>query len=141
MRRAFDSYEALSMEWFKLNSDVFMEKKFDRDKFISLFKKTFEVIKQYSTRLTIDRDIMDLVLNISGFVASRLLKISYEHYAATELAEAMLHCCLYEEPHNEIITKGEWYVASDVNIDFANPEVMLAYIATDLEKWYDSATE
>jgi hypothetical protein len=63
-----------------------------------------------------------------------MIKIGYEHAAATEISEAMIHCCLYEEPHEEVITKGKWYILSDISIDFTNPDEMLFDIATDIAK-------
>ena len=78
---------------------------------------------------------------ISGFVATRHIKINHEYAAAIELTAAMLHCCLYEGPHENIITKGEWYIFSDISLDFTKPDEMLFNIATDLEQWDDIATE
>ena len=110
MRENFDDYEFLTLRWFDLRRYAMLENKFDSEVFVSLFKETFEVLKNYSVKPNIDRDIMDLVFEISGFVATRMIKIGYEHAAATEISEAMIHCCLYEEPHEEVITKGKWYI-------------------------------
>ena len=51
----------------------------------------------------------------------------------------MIHCCLYEEPNEEVITKGKWYILSDISIDFTNPDEMLFDIATDIAKWDEIA--
>ena len=135
MKKDFDSYEILSFRWSTLTSKIIVERKFDREEFILLFKKTFKIIKKYSIAPTIDRDIMNLVFSISGFVATRPMYISNEHTAATELTEAMIHCCLYEEPHENIITKGEWYIFSNISVDFTIPEEMLFNVAMDFEQW------
>ena len=139
MRENFDDYEFLILRWFDLRRDAMLENKFDSEVFVSLFKETFEVLKNYSVKPNIDRDIMDLVFEISGFVATRMIKIGYEHAAATEISEAMIHCCLYEEPHEEVITKGKWYIFSNISIDFTNPDEMLFDIATDIAKWDEIA--
>ena len=135
MRDDFDDYEFLTLRWFDLRRDAMFENTFDSEVFVSLFKETFEVLKSYSIKSNIDRDVMDLVFNISGFVATRMMKISYEHAAATELAEAMIHCCLYEEPHKEIITQGEWYILNDVVLDFTKPDETLADLTADMARW------
>ena len=141
MKTEFDNYEILKLRWETLTEETINENKFDREEFVSLFKETFEEIKKYSIASTIDRDIMDLIFIISGFVATRHIKISPEYAAAIELTDAMLHCCLYEDPHENIITKGEWYIFSDISLDFTKPDEMLFNIATDLEQWDDIATE
>lgn len=138
MKNDFDNYEILSFRWSTLTSKIIVERKFDREEFILLFKKTFKKIKKYSIAPTIDRDIMNLVFSISGFVATRLVYISNEHTAATELTEAMIHCCLYEEPHENIITKGEWYFLSNISFDFTKPNKMLSNITMVLEQWHST---
>ena len=86
MRENFDDYEFLTLRWFDLRRDAMLENKFDSEVFVSLFKETFDVLKNYSVKPNIDRDIMDLVFEISGFVATRMIKIGYEHAAATEIS-------------------------------------------------------
>ena len=61
------------------------------------------------------------------------------HIAAVELTEAMAHCCLYEDPHEEIISKGSWYTISEVTLNFTNPEEMLYMLVQDFEKLEDIA--
>ena len=107
MKLDFDDYDILSVRWAEFTDKVMLERVFDYDEFISLFGETFEAIKKYSVAPKIDRDLMDLVMNVGGFVATRLVKINHWHIAAVELTEAMVHCCLYEDPHKEIISKGE----------------------------------
>ena len=135
MKKEFDDYDLLTLRWHTLTTEATLEKKFDRDEFVSLFKETFAVIRKYSVSQTIERGIMDLVFTASGFVATKLVRISHEHTAAAELTEAMLHCCLYEEPHDEVITKGEWYIFTDITLDFTDPDEMLFNLANDLETW------
>lgn len=139
MRLDFDDYEILTLRWADLTEKVMLERALDRDEFISLFGETFEAIKKYSVAPTIDRDLMDLVMNAGGFAATRRVKIDHWHIAAVELTEAMLHCCLYENPHKEIISKGEWYTISEVTLDFTNPEETLYMLAQDFEKWDEIA--
>ena len=139
MKLDFDDYEILTLRWADLTEKVMLERVFDYDEFISLFGETFEAIKKHSVAPKIDRDLMDLVMNVGGFVATRLVKIDNWHIAAVELTEAMLHCCLYEDPHKEIISKGEWYTISEVTLDLTNPEEMLYMLAQDFEKWDEIA--
>ena len=141
MKLDFDDYDILSVRWAEFTDKVMLERVFDYDDFISLFGETFEAIKKHSVAPTIDRDLMDLVMNIGGFVATRLVKINHWHIAAVEFTEAMVHCCLYEDPHKEIISKGEWYTISEVTLDFTNPEEMLYMLAQDFEKWDEIAQE
>lgn len=133
MKKEFDEYDLLVLRWAALTTEATLEKKFERDEFISLFKETFAVIRKYSVSQTIERKIMELVFTISGFVATKLVDIGYAHIAATELAEAMLHCCLYEEPHEQEIDKGKWFIFYNVDLDFTDPEGMLLYLATYFE--------
>ena len=139
MKLDFDDYDILSVRWAEFTDKVMLERVFDYDEFISLFGETFEAIKKYSAAPKIDRDLMDLVMNVGGFVATRLVKINYWHIAAVELTEAMLHCCLYEDPHEEVISKGVWYTISEVTLDFTNPGEMLYMLAQDFEKWDEIA--
>ena len=141
MKLDFDDYEILTLRWADLTEKVMLERVFDYDEFISLFGETFEAIKKYSVAATIDRDLMDLVMNIGGFVATRRVKIDHRHIAAVELTEAMLHCCLYEDPHEKIISKGEWYTISEVTLDFTAPDETLYMLAQDFEKWDEIAQE
>ena len=141
MKLDFDDYEILTLRWADLTEKVMLERALDRDEFISLFGETFEAIKKHSVAPKIDRDLMDLVMNVGGFVATRLAKINYWHIAAVELTEAMLHCCLYEESHKEVISKGEWYTICEVTLDFTNPEEMLYMLAQDFENWDEIAQE
>ena len=141
MKLDFDDYEILTLRWANLTEKVMFERALDRDEFISLFGETFEAIKKHSVAPKIDRDLMDLVMNVGGFVATRRVKIDHWHIAAVELTEAMVHGCLYEDPHKEIISKGEWYTISEVTLDFTNPEEMLYILAQDFEKWDEIAQE
>ena len=141
MKKDFDNYEILSYRWADLSSEVIVERKFDREEFIILFKKTHEKIKKFSIAPNIDRDVMDLVFSISGFVATRPMHINNEHTAATELTEAMIHCCLYEEAHEDVISKCEWYLFSEIILDFTKPEEMIFNISADLEQWDSIATQ
>ena len=138
MKKAFDDYDILTLRWETLASKVRDENMFDRGEFISLFKECYEVLKKYSVMPFVDRDIMGLVFSVSGFFATKFTRISCEHFAAAELAEALIHCCLYEEPHESVITKAEWYIFSDIVLDFTKPDQTLFDITTDLEKWDDS---
>ena len=139
MKLDFDDYDILSVRWAEFTDKVMLERVFDYDEFISLFGETFEAIKKYSVAPKIDRDLMDLVMNVGGCVATRLVKINHWHIAAVELTESMVHCCLYEDPHKEIISKGEWYTISEVTLDFTNPEETLYMLAQDFEKWDEIA--
>ena len=139
MKLDFDDYDILSVRWAEFTDNVMLERVFDYDEFISLFGETFEAIKKHSVAPKIDRDLMDLVMHIGGFVATRLVKINHWHIAAVELTEAMVHCCLYEDPHEEIISKGSWYTISEVTLDFTNPEEMLYMLVQDFEKLEDIA--
>ena len=139
MKLDFDDYDILSVRWAEFTDKVMLERVFDYDEFISLFGETFEAIKKHSVAPKIDRDLMDLVMNVGGFVATRRVKIDHWHIAAVELTEAMVHCCLYEDPHKEIISKGSWYTISEVTLDFTNPEEMLCMLVQDFEKLEDIA--
>ena len=127
--------------WWNLNQDVLSDKKFDTEAFIDLFNETFEVLRYCVCEDSVNKERIELIKDVSGFVASRFAKVDYYHLAACELTDAMLMNCLQGETQNVPITKGEWYIYSDISLDFTKPDDMLFNIATDLEQWDDIATE
>ena len=128
--------DILPLQWWEFTKEISQTQKFDCDSFCELFKETFSTISQYSSEEKIDRDIIDLIKNISGFVSTRFSPLSYEHLAACELTDAMLTNCFCGETNSLTNGIGKWYLlTSEIDVDFNDPENEILNFATDLEKW------
>lgn len=128
--------DILPLKWWDLTREISQNQKFDCDSFCELFKETFSAISQYSSEEKIDRDMIDLIKNISGFVFARFSPLSYEHLAACELADAMLTNCFCGETNSLTNGIGKWYLLNcEINVDFNDPEIEIFNFATDLKKW------
>ena len=137
----FNVTDILPDRWWNLTQNVLSDKKFDKEEFETLFKETFEVLRYCPCEDSVNKELIELIKDVSGFTATRFAKVDFYHLAACELTDAMLMNCLQGETQNEPITKGEWYIYSDISLDFTKPDEMLFNIATDLGKWDDIATE
>lgn len=129
--------------WWDMTVDAFENKKFDREAFLNVFRKSFEILRKYSCTKNVDRDVMELVIKMSGFISTKFHEVNYEHIAACELTDALLYNCFYLESFSEHeipkteITKGEWCLlpGGGMEVDFTDPENVLFNFAWDLEKW------
>lgn len=128
----------LPCAWADLTYDA-IDKKFDTDTFLDLFKKTFEVFRKYSNKETIDRHLVDLIRSASAFSDTRHLRINYEHMAACVLTEGMIqNCFMSDELPEKEITTGEWYPflgSVEMTFDYTDPEGELEATAYSIEKW------
>ena len=128
--------DILPLQWWELTKEISQNKKFEFDSFCELFKETFAAISQYSSEEKIDRDIIELIKDISGFVSTRFSPLSYEHLAACELTDAMLTNCFCGETNSLAEGIGKWcLLTSEIDVDFNSPENEIFNFATDLEKW------
>ena len=78
MESNLETVEFLSVEWWNLTDTVLIDKTFDEEVFLSLFKKTFAAVCEYSCKNFIHREVMELVKNISGFLATRFILILFQ---------------------------------------------------------------
>ena len=127
--------DILPLQWWEFTKEVSQNKKFDSESFCEIFKETFTAISQCSSNEKNDRDTIDLIKNIGGFVSTRFLPLSWEHLAACELTDAMLTNCFCGETYSLIDGIGKWYLLTcEIAVDFNNPENEIFNFATDLEK-------
>lgn len=132
----FNATDILPSKWWYFTRDVLSEKKFDSDEFISLFKETFEVLRNCPCEETINKELIELIKDVSGFVSTRFAKINYEHLAACELTDAMLTNCLTCGKRKKPIAKGKWnLIASEIDVNFSDPETEFLNFTLDLEEW------
>lgn len=132
----FNATDILPLKWWYFTHDVLRDKKFDSDEFISLFKETFEVLRNCPCEETIKKELIELIKDMSGFVSTRFAKINYEHLAACELTDAMLTNCLQSETVNKPIKSGKWTLLTcEIDVNFLAPETELFKFTLDLEKW------
>ena len=131
----FNTTDILPSKWWYFTHDVLSEKKFDSDKFISLFKETFAVLRNCSCEESINKESIELIKDVSGFVSTRFAKINSEHLAACELTDAMLTNCLQSEAVNKPIKSGKWTLLTcEIDINFLDPETELSNFSLDLEE-------
>ena len=137
----FNVTDILPVKWCEFTQNVLREKKFDREAFIVLFKETFAVLKDCTCEDSVDKGVIELIKDVSGFNATRFAHLNYEHLAACELTDAMLVNCLQCEKKNEPITKGTWYYTCEIELDFSDADEALFVIAQEIDKWDSIATE
>ena len=133
MQIDFIETDILSDRWWFITQNVLSDKKFNKEEFKTLFQETFEVLRYCVCEDSVNKELIELIKNISGFGATRLVKVNYHHLAACVLTDAMLTNCLQGETKNEPITKGKWVIwAREVEVDFLDVENMLSNFADDL---------
>ena len=129
----FNVTDILPDRWWNLTQDVLSNKKFDKEEFGTLFKETFEVLRHCVCEDCVNRELIELIKDVSGFVATRFAKVNYWHLAACELTDAMLTNCLQGETQKEPITKGKWVLlTTEIGVDFMNVDKMLFNFSEDL---------
>ena len=129
----FNVTDILPYSWWNLTQDILSNKKFDKEEFIALFNETFEVLRYCTCEDTVNKELIELIKDISGFVASRFAKVDCYHLAACELTDAMLTNCLQGETQKEPITKGKWVLlTTEIGVDFMNVDEMLFNFSEDL---------
>ena len=84
----FNATDILPSKWWYFTHDVLRDKKIDSDEFISLFKETFAVLRNCSCEESINKESIELIKDVSGFVSTRFAKINSEHLAACELTDS-----------------------------------------------------
>lgn len=123
MESNLETVEFLSVEWWNLTDTVLIDKTFDEEVFLSLFKKTFAAVCEYSCKNFIHREVMELVKNISGFLGTRFTPINNNHSAACEFTDAMLTHCFCGEKKYTLTSKGTWSLFGDeIEVDFDNSD-------------------
>lgn len=133
----FNATDILPLRWWDLTLNVLENKTFDEEEFISLFKETFEVLRYCACEDTVNKELIELVKYVSGFIATKFVKVDYNHLAACELADAMLTNCLQSEKQNEPISQGKWtLLTSEIEVDFLAVDAMLFNFSVDLA-WVD----
>ena len=129
----FNETDILPLRWWDLTQNVLGNKTFDKDEFISLFKETFEVLRYCACEDSVNKKLIELIKNVSGFVAARFVNESLEHLAACELTDAMLTNCLQSETQKEPISKGNWtLLTTEIEVDFLDVENILFTFNEDL---------
>ena len=129
----FNVTDILPYSWWNLTQDILSNKKFDKEEFIALFNETFEVLRYCTCEDTVNKELIELIKDVSGFVASRFAKVDCYHLAACELTDAMLTNCLQGETQKEPITKGKWVLlTTEIGVDFMNVDEMLFNFSEDL---------
>ena len=80
-----------------------------------------------------NKELIELVKDVSGFVATRFSKVNYWHLAACELTDAMLTDCLQGDKQDEPLSKGKWtLLTTEIDVDFRNVDNMLFNFSEDL---------
>ena len=129
----FNITDILPDRWWDLTQNVLGNKNFDKTEFIVLFNDTFEALRYCVCEDSVNKELIELIKNVSGFVATRFTKINYYHLAACELTDAMLTNCLQSETTNEPISKGKWtLLTTKIDVDFLNVDDMLFNFSEDL---------
>ena len=129
----FKVTDILPDRWWNLTRDVLSDKKFDKEEFETLFKETFEVLRHCVCEDCVNKELIELIKNVSGFVATRFAKVNYWHLAACELTDAMLTNCLQGETQKKPMTKGKWVLlTTEIGVDFMNVDEMLFNFSEDL---------
>ena len=129
----FNITDILPDRWWDLTQNVLGNKNFDKTEFIVLFNDTFEVLRYCVCEDSVNKELIELIKNVGGFVATRFTKINYYHLAACELTDAMLTNCLQSETTNEPISKGKWtLLTTKIDVDFLNVDDMLFNFSEDL---------
>ena len=131
----FNVTDILPTRWWTLTQNVLSNKTFDKEEFVSLFKETFEVLRYCVCEDTVDKGLIELIKDVSGFSATRFAHLNYEHLAACEMAEAMLTNCLQGEQQSEPITKGKWFYVCEIELDFSDADEALFIVTQDIEAW------
>ena len=133
MKIDFNVTDILPSRWWDLTQNVMENKKFDKAEFITLFKDTFDVFRYCACEDGVNKELIELVKDVSGFVATRFSKVNYWHLAACELTDAMLTNCLQGDKQDESISKGKWtLLTTEIDVDFLDVENMLSNFADDL---------
>jgi hypothetical protein len=130
----FNVTDILPQRWWEFNTAVLGDGVFDYDEFVALFKDTFDVLRHCACEDAVDKELIELIKDVSGFVVTRFTKLNYWHLAACELTDAMLTNCLQGDTKSVPITKGNWMLlTSELVVDFTAPEEMLYNFASELE--------
>lgn len=137
MKIDFNVTDILPSRWWDLTKNVLENKKFDKEEFVTLFKDTFDVFGYCACEDSVNKELIELVKNVSGFVATRFSKVNYWHLAACELTDAMITNCLEGATKEEPITKGKWtLLTTEIDVDFLAVDDMLFNFSEDLA-WAD----
>ena len=129
----FKVTDILPSRWWDLTQNVMENKKFDKEEFITLFKETFEVFRYCACEDSVKKELIELVKDVSGFVATRFSKVNYWHLAACELTDAMLTDCLQGDKQDKPLSKGKWILlTTEIDVDFRNVDNMLFNFSEDL---------
>ena len=121
--------------WWQLTLSVANDRVFDEKTFLQLFHESYAVMRQYSTKLCIRREVMDLFKNISAFLGTRFTPINNAHSAACELTDAMLMHCFCNEKQDTLTSKGTWcLLQEDTEVDFDEAEWQHFMWTLDIEK-------
>lgn len=128
----FNVTDILPSRWRELTQNFLNNKNFDKEEFIVLFNETFEVLRYCVCEGSVNRELIELIKNVSGFVGIKYARGSLEQWAACELTDAMLTNCLQCEMKNEPICKGKWtLLTTEIEVDFFDVENMISKF-TDL---------
>ena len=138
MKIDFNVTDILPSRWWEATQTVLGNKRFDKAEFVTLFKETFELLRYCVCEDCVNKELIELIKNVSGFVATRFAKVNYWHLAACELTDAMLTNCLKGETQKEPLTKGKWVLlTTEISVDFMNVDEMLFNFSQDLE-WMEA---
>lgn len=138
----FNVTDILPDRWWDLTQNVLGNKAFDKREFISLFNETLEILRYCACEDAVHKEFIELVKDVSGFIATRFSKVGYDHLAACELTDAMLVNCLQSEKQANPISKGKWaLLTSETEVDFLAIDEMLFNFSQDLAWAYDISSE
>ena len=128
----------LPQKWRHLTIDALADKTFNDSEFLDLFKETFKVLRNYSNKSTIDRKIIELVKQISAFIATQFAPVNTVHDAACELTDAMITHCFCNEEKDALSSKGMWcLLGAEIELDFEDADNELFGLTVEIEKLMD----
>lgn len=118
--------KTLAPLWKAMAMDLAEKEEFSAEQFCKTFAGTYELLTPYSVMLMVDKDIMQLIVQVQSFISARTRPISGEHAAAVVMAERLLHHCVvrpaaYVEP---VLQAPIYSIESheELLIDFSNVE-------------------
>ena len=73
----FNVTDILPDRWWNLTQDVLSDKKFDKEAFETLFKETFEVLRYCACEDSVNKELIELIKDVSSFTATRFAKVDF----------------------------------------------------------------
>ncbi len=125
-------------EWKKLATLLVEKDEFQCELFKKTFEATYTLLKPFSVQTTVEKELMQLIIQMQNFISARPHGLGKDYSAAVVMTERLLfHCIVRPAAYVEPVIDATIYsieTHEDIRIDFTDVDAAMETLGAAIEK-------